>query len=76
MIQAIQLILAILFIVFIHELGHYMFARLFNVRVEKFYMLFNIKTTTNGMSSSSPRTMTKNGTSIPNRRSGDWAGCL
>ena len=41
--QIIQFILALLFIVFIHELGHYMFARLFNVRVEKFYMLFNIK---------------------------------
>ena len=43
MIQAIQFLLAFLFIVFIHELGHFMFARLFNVRVEKFYMLFNPK---------------------------------
>ena len=43
MIQVIQLILALSFIVFIHELGHFMFARLFKVRVEKFYLFFNIK---------------------------------
>ena len=41
MIQAIQLILALSFLVFIHELGHFMFARLFKVRVEKFYLFFN-----------------------------------
>ena len=43
MIQAIQLILALSILVVIHELGHYMFARLFNTRVEKFYMFFNPK---------------------------------
>ena len=36
MIQAIQLILALSILVVIHELGHYLFARLFNTRVEKF----------------------------------------
>lgn len=41
MIQAIQLILALSFLVLIHELGHFMFARIFKVRVEKFYMFFN-----------------------------------
>lgn len=41
MIQAIQLILALSFLVLIHELGHFLFARLFHVRVEKFYMFFN-----------------------------------
>ena len=41
MIQAIQLILALSFLVVIHELGHFAFARLFKVRVEKFYMFFN-----------------------------------
>ena len=41
MIQAIQLILALSFLVFIHELGHFAFARLFRVRVEKFYLFFN-----------------------------------
>jgi regulator of sigma E protease len=43
MIQAIQLILALSFLVVIHELGHFTFARLFKVRVEKFYMFFNPK---------------------------------
>lgn len=43
MIQAIQLILALSILVVIHELGHYLFARLFNTRVEKFYMFFNPK---------------------------------
>ena len=41
MIQALQLILALSLLVLIHELGHFMFARLFHVRVEKFYMFFN-----------------------------------
>lgn len=43
MIQAIQLILALSFLVLIHELGHFMFAKLFHVRVEKFYLFFNPK---------------------------------
>ena len=43
MIQAIQLILALSFLVLIHEFGHFFFARLFGVRVEKFYMFFNPK---------------------------------
>ena len=43
MIQAIQLILALSFLVFIHELGHFTFARIFKVRVEKFYLFFNPK---------------------------------
>jgi len=28
-------------LVFVHELGHYLFARLFGTRVEKFYLFFN-----------------------------------
>ena len=40
-IQWIQLLIALSFLVVIHELGHFTFARLFNVRVEKFYMFFN-----------------------------------
>ncbi len=43
MIQALQLILALSFLVVIHEFGHFTFARLFKVRVEKFYMFFNPK---------------------------------
>lgn len=41
MVQAIQLILALSFLVLIHELGHFTFARIFGVRVEKFYLFFN-----------------------------------
>ena len=41
MIQAIQLILALAFLVMIHELGHFTFAKIFHVRVEKFYLFFN-----------------------------------
>ena len=41
MIQAIQLILCLSFLVIIHELGHFTFAKIFGVRVEKFYIFFN-----------------------------------
>ena len=41
MIQLIQLLLSLSFLVMIHELGHFTFARIFGVRVNKFYMFFN-----------------------------------
>ena len=41
--QWIQLILALSILVVLHEMGHFLFARLFKVRVEKFYMFFNPK---------------------------------
>ena len=41
--QWIQLILALSILVVLHEMGHVLFARLFKVRVEKFYMFFNPK---------------------------------
>jgi len=41
LIKAAQLMLALAILVFIHELGHFFFARLFKVRVEKFYLFFN-----------------------------------
>jgi regulator of sigma E protease len=40
-IQAGQLILSLSILVIIHELGHFLFARLFRTRVEKFYLFFN-----------------------------------
>ena len=40
-IRAIQLILSLSILVVLHELGHFAFARLFKVRVDKFYMFFN-----------------------------------
>jgi len=41
LIRAIQLILSLSILVVLHELGHFAFARLFKVRVDKFYMFFN-----------------------------------
>ena len=40
-IKALQLVLSLSLLVVLHELGHFAFARLFKVRVEKFYMFFN-----------------------------------
>ena len=41
LIRAVQLILSLSILVFLHELGHFLFSRLFKVRVDKFYMFFN-----------------------------------
>lgn len=40
-IRALQLIMALSLLVLIHEFGHFLFARIFKVRVEKFYMFFD-----------------------------------
>jgi len=41
LIKAAQLILSLSILVFLHELGHFGFARLFKTRVDKFYLFFN-----------------------------------
>lgn len=41
LIKALQLIVALSLLVFIHELGHFLWARVFKIRVEKFYLFFN-----------------------------------
>lgn len=41
LIMIAQLILGLSILVFIHELGHYMAARAFKIRVEKFYLFFD-----------------------------------
>lgn len=41
LIRAFQLILSLSILIVVHELGHFLFARLFKVRVERFYMFFN-----------------------------------
>ncbi len=41
--RALQLILALSLLVLIHEFGHFLFARIFNVRVDKFYLFFDWK---------------------------------
>ncbi|MDO5016865.1 MAG: RIP metalloprotease RseP [Porphyromonas sp.] len=42
LIKVIQLLLALSILVFIHELGHFLFARLFKIRVDKFYLFFDV----------------------------------
>ena len=41
-IKALQLILSLSILVIVHEFGHYLFARVFKIRVEKFYLFFDI----------------------------------
>lgn len=41
--QIIQLLVSLSILIFIHELGHFLFAKLFKTRVEKFYLFFNPK---------------------------------
>nr|WP_321405727.1 RIP metalloprotease RseP [uncultured Carboxylicivirga sp.] len=40
-IKAVQLILSLSILVILHEFGHFFFARLFKIRVEKFYLFFD-----------------------------------
>lgn len=41
LIKALQLILSLSILVLVHEFGHFIFARLFKIRVEKFYLFFD-----------------------------------
>lgn len=41
LIQALQLILSLSILIVLHELGHFIPAKLFKTRVEKFYLFFN-----------------------------------
>ncbi len=41
LIRALQLIMSLSLLVIIHEGGHFLFSRIFKVRVEKFYIFFN-----------------------------------
>ena len=41
LIKTAQLLLSLSILVILHEFGHFMFARLFKTRVEKFYLFFN-----------------------------------
>ena len=38
LVKALQLILSLSILVLVHEFGHFIFARIFKVRVEKFYL--------------------------------------
>jgi len=41
LIKALQLILSLSVLVIVHEFGHFIFARIYGVRVEKFYIFFD-----------------------------------
>lgn len=41
LIKILQLVLALSILVLIHEFGHFIFARIFKIRVEKFYLFFD-----------------------------------
>ena len=43
LIKAFQLILSLAIIVVLHELGHFIPAKIFKTRVEKFYLFFDVK---------------------------------
>jgi len=40
LIKALQVILALSLLIIVHEFGHFMWARIFGIRVEKFYLFF------------------------------------
>lgn len=40
--KALQVILALSLLIIVHEFGHFLFARLFKIRVEKFYLFFDV----------------------------------
>lgn len=42
-VKTLEMLLALSLLVIVHEFGHYSFARLFGMRVNKFYMFFNPK---------------------------------
>jgi regulator of sigma E protease len=41
-IKVLQLIMSLSLLIFLHELGHYFTARMFGIRVEKFYLFFDV----------------------------------
>ena len=41
LIKALQVILALAILIVVHELGHFTFAKLFKIRVEKFFLFFD-----------------------------------
>ena len=41
LVKIVQVIFALSLLVLVHEFGHFLFAKIFKIRVEKFYMFFN-----------------------------------
>jgi len=42
LIKTLQVILALSLLIFVHELGHFMWAKIFRIRVEKFFLFFDV----------------------------------
>ena len=42
LIKTLQVILALSILIIVHEFGHFFFARLFGIRVDKFYLFFDV----------------------------------
>jgi regulator of sigma E protease len=40
-IKILQFVFALSLLIFVHEMGHFLFSRLFKIRVDKFYLFFN-----------------------------------
>ena len=43
LVKTLQVILALSLLIIVHELGHYFWARVFGIRVEKFYLFFDVR---------------------------------
>ena len=43
LVKTLQVILALSLLIIVHELGHFMWARIFGIRVEKFYIFFDVR---------------------------------
>ncbi len=43
LIKIVQVILALSILILIHELGHFTFAKMFGIRVDKFFLFFDVK---------------------------------
>ena len=41
--KTLQVILALSLLIIVHEFGHFIFAKLFRIKVEKFYLFFDVK---------------------------------
>ena len=41
LIKILQVVLALSILILVHELGHFLFAKLFRIRVDKFYLFFD-----------------------------------
>ena len=42
-VKAIQLLMSLSLLIILHELGHFIPARIFKTRVEKFFLFFDVK---------------------------------